>query len=71
MNTYRLTKTELKNGKFLYEVKDENNNTISKRASTRGLCRYRVLPHQLASSTSGQAKYFAYKKLPNFGEYEQ
>ena len=35
MKTYRLTKTELKNGKFLYEVKDENNNTISKRTSTR------------------------------------
>ena len=36
MKTYRLTKTELKNGKFLYEVKDENNTTISKRTSTRG-----------------------------------
>ena len=29
MKTYRLTKTELKNGKFLYEVKDENNNIIT------------------------------------------
>lgn len=35
MKTYRLTKTAVKNGKFLYEVKDENNNTISKRTSAR------------------------------------
>ena len=46
MKTYRLTKTELKNGKFLYEVKDENNNTISKRTSTRG--------HYMACTIDGQ-----------------
>ena len=46
MKTYRLTKTELKNGKFLYEVKDENNNTISKRTSTRG--------HYIACTIDGQ-----------------
>ena len=46
MKTYRLTKTELKNGKFLYEVKDENNTTISKRTSTRG--------HYIACTIDGQ-----------------
>ena len=46
MKTYRLTKTELKNGKFLYEVKDESNTIISKRTSTRG--------HYIACTIDGQ-----------------
>ena len=32
---YELTKTQLRNGKFIYEVKDENENVISNRTSNR------------------------------------
>ena len=60
MKTYRLTKTELKNGKFLYEVKDENNNTISKRTSTRG--------HYIACTIDGQF-YFGRLDLIGKGEH--
>lgn len=34
-NTFTLTKTTLKNGKFQYVVTDSNNNVISKRTSSR------------------------------------
>ena len=62
MKTYRLTKTELKNGKFLYEVKDENNTTISKRTSTRG--------HYIACTIDGQF-YFGRRDLIGKGMHGQ
>jgi hypothetical protein len=35
MSTFTLTKTALKNGKFLYQVKDENGTVITDRISNR------------------------------------